>query len=131
MEDLYKVARILDNYHIVITAGEDEGIEVGDKFVVIGKTDDIIEDPTNHRTLGTLFETKATVKVVELYDSFSICENNDTEFSPIIENNHILKGKKPLNVNKSQIAPISSSNAPIEVGDSVKKDWHNYICILA
>lgn len=116
------VARILDNYKLIINVGKHDGVQLGDSFRVMGESADHIIDPVDHHDLGMAKIVKAKITAVELYDEFTICENSEREFSPLLAATNF-KGKKQLKVNPSEIHPISEmSTVPfISVGDEVRK----------
>lgn len=122
-KDVYCVVSIPNVYSIVINAGEQLGIQVGDYFEVYGKSEEVI-DPATKESLGTLDYVKAKVEVVTCYDKMCICENivrTPGSMGLALLSITAMLGsseRKALNVDENDIGShIDEYDAPIKIGD--------------
>ena len=60
-----KVAKVVDEFTLVINFGSEEGIRVGERFLVFAVGDEIF-DPDTKQTLGQLEIVKGTGKVIHV-----------------------------------------------------------------
>ncbi len=133
-----KVAKILDEYSIVINVGRNDGVTEGMVFVVFTQSSDEIKDPDSGETLGTLENVKDYVSAVHIQDKFATCVAKEVKRIPeegessgaqtlsgamMAESMSARPGGKirteKLNVNTSQIAGVPQLG-PITVGDKVR-----------
>ncbi len=134
-----KVARILDEYSIVINVGRNNGVVNGMVFVVYVQGDDEIKDPDSGESLGKLENVKDYVYVSHVQDKFSTCVAGEKgAFSGEVQSTgaQTLSGammaesmkarpgsdrvsNEKLNVNTSQITGVPQLG-PISVGDGVR-----------
>jgi hypothetical protein len=133
-----KVAKILDEYSIVINVGRNDGVTEGMVFVVFTQSSDEIKDPDSGETLGTLENVKDYVSAVHIQDKFATCVAKEVKRIPeegessgaqtlsgamMAESMSARPGGKirteKLNVNTSQIAGIPQLG-PITLGDKVR-----------
>jgi hypothetical protein len=134
-----KVAKILDEYSIVINIGRNNGVVNGMLFAVFVQSDEEVKDPDSGEALGKLEHIKEHVFVAHVQDKFSTCVAGEKE-SPCGEHeshgaqtlsgammaesmtarpeNSKLSNEK-LNVNTSQITGVPQLG-PISVGDMVR-----------
>ena len=76
-----KVARILDEYSIVINVGRDNGVVDGMVFVVFVQSDDEVKDPDSGEVLGKLENIKEHIFVAHVQDKFSTCVAGEKDAS--------------------------------------------------
>ncbi len=133
-----KVAKILDEYSIVVNVGRNDGVTEGMVFVVFTQSSDEIKDPDSGETLGTLENVKDYVSAVHIQDKFATCVAKEVKRIPeegesssaqtlsgamMAESMSARPGGKirteKLNVNTSQIAGMPQLG-PITVGDKVR-----------
>ncbi|ODS32383.1 MAG: hypothetical protein SCARUB_02494 [Candidatus Scalindua rubra] len=134
-----KVAKILDEYSIVINVGRNNGVTEGMIFVVFVQSDDEIKDPDSGETLGKVENVKDYVYVAHVQDKFSTCVAREKKkLSKEVESMgaQTLSGAmmaesitarprsskistEKLNVNTSQVAGVPQLG-PISVGDRVR-----------
>lgn len=134
-----KVARILDEYSIVINVGRNDGVAEGKVFVVFTQSEDEIKDPDSNEVLGKLENVKDYVSVAHVQDKFAICvaqEVGNTHKEGESSGAQTLSGAmmaesmsarprgsnisiEKLNVNNSQITGVPQLG-PISVGDRVR-----------
>ncbi len=67
------VARILDEYRIVVNVGSRDNVKIGMVFAIIALSEDDIKDPASNEVLGKLENIKDYVSVVHVQDRFSTC----------------------------------------------------------
>jgi hypothetical protein len=134
-----KVAKILDEYSIVINVGRDDDVVNGMVFVVFVQSDDEVKDPDSGEVLGKLEHVKDYIFVSHVQDRFSTCVAGEKEASSREAESHgaqTLSGammaesmtarpggsrlsNEKLNVNISQVTGVPQLG-PISVGDMVR-----------
>ncbi len=134
-----KVAKILDEYSIVINVGRDNDVVNGMVFVVFVQSDDEIKDPDSGEVLGKLEHVKEYILVSHVQDKFSTCVAGEKEALSREAESHgaqTLSGammaesmtarpgggrisNEKLNVNTSQVTGVPQLG-PISVGDMVR-----------
>ncbi len=134
-----KVAKILDEYSIVINVGRNNGAVNGMVFAVFVQSDEEVKDPDSGEVLGKLENIKEHVFVAHLQDKFATCVAGEKDvpcgeheshsaqtlsgammaesMTARPENSKISNEK--LNVNTSQITGVPQLG-PISVGDMVR-----------
>lgn len=130
MTNTYKIVKILDEYSVIINAGTNMGIEIGDEFQILDTEGSEVIDPETGAVLGYLELVKETVRVSDVHEKMCFCE---TGYSVGI-NQNIIRGlsnianaytyteRKKLNVDLTQVTGgLRHSDAPIRVGDIVKR----------
>ncbi|OFI46718.1 hypothetical protein BG262_02665 [Floricoccus penangensis] len=120
-----KIAKIINDYSFVITAGADNGIELGDKFKIIQPDEFNIVDPDTGESLGSYDLDKGTIIAKKIYDKFTICETELVKKEGGILNvANALSGSttdyKRLDVDLDQVTGGSYTD-PIVIGDVVEK----------
>lgn len=134
-----KVAKILDEYSIVINVGSNNGVVDGMVFAIFAQSDDEITDPDSGKVLGKLEYVKDHVFVSHVQDAFSTCIAGEKEMPCTEHESHraqTLSGammaesmtgrpgsgrisSERLNINSSQITGVPQLG-PISVGDRVR-----------
>lgn len=117
MQNDITVAKILSHFEIVITYGIIDGAKVGNMLDILDLTGSHIIDPVTQQDLGAVPKVKATVRITNVYDNFSICKNAESATDPF---SSIYTKDASLNVNESQISDEDESTVPIEIGDTAK-----------
>lgn len=117
------VIRIIDNRTIIVNVGRPV-LDVGEEIKVYESLDTLRDlDGTE---LCVFEYTKATLKVTEVEDLYSICKYQKTQvertalaISPLLTmtSSHYV----PLNVNEEEIEPLSPIDPIIHVGDPIKR----------
>lgn len=125
IDERYRVIRIPDTYSVLINAGEINDVEMGDKFQILGKSEEII-DPFSNESLGYLDYVKATVEVVQLYEKMCLCENALRQPSMLTSTLSAMSigfasSRLSLDVNENQLGVnTNSEDDVISIGDMVK-----------
>ncbi len=134
-----KVAKILDEYSIVINVGRDNGVVNGMVFAVFVQSDEEVKDPDSGETLGKLENIKEHVFVAHVQDKFSTCVAGERDTScgehesygaqtlsgAMMEESMTARpgssklSNEKLSVNTSQITGVPQLS-PISVGDMVR-----------
>lgn len=117
------VIRIIDNRTIIVNVGRPV-LDVGEEIKVYESLDTLRDlDGTE---LCAFEHTKATLKVTEVEDLYSICKYQKTQvertalaISPLLTMTS--SQYVPLNVNEDEIEPLSPVDPIIHVGDPVKR----------
>lgn len=117
-----KVIKILDEYNLVINLGAEE-TKIGDLIYIYEKASEVI-DPDTKEVLGTIDLVKATLKVTEVFEKFSICYTDEKEVSNMFSNFLPMLNTSttyyPLKVNDAQNERIVLKEATISIGDPIK-----------
>ncbi len=126
-----KIAKIISTKQIVVNAGSNDGLEVGDKLEIIDKFgDEPIVDPDTGESLGTLDLIKGNVIVSKVYPHMAIADS--PKVSPFLQamrpnlSSSSLYGssyQEDLNVDPSQITGglPEAGDQQIRIGDIVIK----------
>ncbi len=134
-----KVARILDEYSIVINVGRNNGVVNGMVFAVFVQSNEEVKDPDSGEVLGKLENIKEHVFVAHVQDKFSTCVAGEKDAPCGEHESHeaqTLSGammaesmtarpgnsrisNEKLNVNTSEITGVPQLG-PISVGDMVR-----------
>ncbi|MEK1297450.1 hypothetical protein HCY78_10490 [Limosilactobacillus fermentum] len=129
-----KIAKIISTKQVVVNAGSNVGLKVGDKLEIIDKFgDDPIVDPDTGENLGTLDLVKGNVIVSKVYPHMAIADSRKASsflktmspellaspFSSLYGSSY----QEDLNVDPSQITGgfPQSDNQQIRIGDIVIK----------
>lgn len=126
-EQIFKVIRILDSETILLNAGSNNDINVGDKFEIFNMGKDI-KDPDTKKSLGTLDIIKETVSVDTVYEKMCICRHHIPNLTSnlaigalsILENTN-----KTLNVDKTQMSNEMDEEHMIKLGDKARRIYIN------
>lgn len=76
MNKKLKVAYVVDDYKVAINAGADEGIEVGQRYLLYVLSPEEIFDPDTGESLGHLEIVKGIGKVINVQDKLSELESD-------------------------------------------------------
>ncbi|MCD5424112.1 FlgT C-terminal domain-containing protein [Limosilactobacillus fermentum] len=126
-----KIAKIISTKQVIVNAGSNVGLKVGDKLEIIDKFgDDPIVDPDTGENLGTLDLVKGNVIVSKVYPHMAIADSLKVSsflkaMSPELLASSLYGGsyQEDLNVDPSQITGgfPQSDNQQIRIGDIVIK----------
>ena len=106
MTGKYKIAKIIDEYKVVVNAGSNDSIKDGDFLEVYQPGQEVI-DPDTGESLGALDFIKAKLRVVNVFPKMCVCENRETERTSIISSiaqSFSYEEKLPLNVQTTDIS---------------------------
>lgn len=120
-----KVIRILDQYKLIVNCGKHD-LSIGDK-VQIYEIGEPIKD-LDGTILSNFYFVKDELKVIEVQDSYSICEKPKTIVKKNIANSLVLAPvlektvveQTPLPVDEKDICPLQPTDRKIHIGDKVK-----------
>ena len=117
-----KVARIIDEYSIVINIGSNEGISQGDVFEIYAPGAEIV-DPDTKESLGALDFVKAKIVARDVFPKMSVCQNQDRISSLVAGLANAMIGRiAELNVAEEDIAGgYGDIDKVIRVGDLVRR----------
>ena len=117
----FRIIKIISEYEVVINGGSESDVHEGEIFKILVTGNPII-DPVTNESLGTLDYMKGQIKVVNVFEKFSICshveQNNPMK---IMTSSHIF-GRVPakLNVKPEQITgDFDNYDKMISIGDWV------------
>ena len=129
-----KIARILDEYNVVINVGRRHGVREGMPFVIFATSENEVKDPDTGEVLGRLETVKGYVSAVHVQDGLSICaiqpltkggvkgeaKTQTLSGAMMAESlDYRSGGEHRLNVNPSQVSGITRGGA-ISIGDGVR-----------
>lgn len=122
MPNEWKIVKIVDNYRVVINGGDNDGIKRDDTLEVfaVGQP---VTDPDTNEVLGTLDTIKAYLRVTNVYEKMSLCENEDRKRVSMLFplENFTQFVKNPLPIDATEISGGYDSDNKIRVGDRVRK----------
>lgn len=134
-----KIAKIIDTRSIVINAGINENIKIGDEFQIIGSKGPKVKDPDTGKELGTLDSIKGRVIITHVYAKMAIAESETHRQKPANilgisgstndQSSAMMKDllygpevQHDLNVDMNKISGgYEENNEPITIGDIVEK----------
>lgn len=73
-----KVAKIVDEYHVVVNCGSEHGVEEGMDFMVYRK-EGSVQDPDTGEELGELEHPLAKLKPEHIMEKMTLMASNETE----------------------------------------------------
>ncbi|WP_182629438.1 hypothetical protein [Clostridium chromiireducens] len=119
----YKVIKIISDTKILINAGANFNLKVGDSLDILTVGEEII-DPDTKQSLGTLDTIKATVEIVTIYPKMALCQKVEYEAKTMVEvlsSTMNVKKVRRLEIDPSEISGGLSSDFTIRIGDLVRK----------
>ena len=120
----YKIAKIIDEYQVVVNAGSNDLIHDDDCLEVFQPGQEVT-DPDTGESLGTLDFVKAKLRVVNVFPKMCVCENRETEqksFFSNISQGLFFEETLPMNVQTTDISGgYEGIDKKIKVGDLVRK----------
>ncbi|MFQ5861891.1 MAG: hypothetical protein ACE5IC_02110 [Candidatus Brocadiales bacterium] len=129
-----KIAKILDEYNVVINVGRKQGVCEGMPFVIFITGEDEVKDPDTGEGLGRLETVKGYVSAAHVQDRVSICTvhpltKGGVEGEVKVQTlsgammaeslGYRSGGEQRLNVNPSQVSGLARGG-PISIGDGVR-----------
>lgn len=123
--EIYRVVNIPNEYSIVINAGKNDNISIGNVFEIYSEGNEII-DPVTEESLGALDLIKATLEAVNVFEKMSLCKNKirDSGLNDlgVLMATGFNGRRKSLNVEELQISgDFVNSKEKIKIGDKVRK----------
>lgn len=76
-----KVINVIDKYTVAINLGTEKGVKLGDKFLIVG-LGDIIIDPDTEEELGRLEIVRGKTTVTHVQDKMSTIKSCEYEKTP-------------------------------------------------
>lgn len=73
------VAKVIDDYKLVINRGSENGIKEGQRMLVYCVSDEDIKDPETGESLGFLELVRGTGKIIFVQEKISIIESDNTK----------------------------------------------------
>lgn len=117
----YRIVKIIDDTSIVINAGKNNSINIGDEFEILGKNGEKVLDPLTGESLGEIDLIKGTVIARYVYPRMTICSTEAISITSYYSNS-ILPSfikEQPLNVDDTQVTGGFFSDEPVQIGDYV------------
>jgi len=125
-----KVLEIIDEYHLVVNAGKEDGVSVDNVVYIYGTPKDIYDQDTGKLLQKIISRPKAQLLVVEVYDKVSLCKSITKKmrdfFSsgfPSIGEMHMIREVTKMPIDQEDATGDWPSFKPVKVGDIV----HIYI----
>lgn len=81
MKPVFKVAEVLNQYSLVINAGENHNLKINQRFLIVDPDGMLIFDPDTHERLGRLERIVGTGIVKELYPRMAILNSDMSRVS--------------------------------------------------
>lgn len=119
MNNEYRVVRIIDDTALIVNAGTENEIEVGDIMEICGRGATIV-DPETNIELGRLDNVKAKLNVTEVYDKMCVCETPYVSdyMSTFLTSSIFRSTQKKLDVEPTDIT--GEGDKTIRIGDIAK-----------
>lgn len=76
MKKLFKIAKVVNSYKVVINAGSNQGIKENQRFLIYSLDGETIFDPDTNEPLGQLEITKGTGIVTFLHENMATIESD-------------------------------------------------------
>ena len=120
---IYRVIRILNSKTVVTNAGSIDGFEKGDILEIYEDPEPII-DPESNEILGALPQQKGLIRIIDVSERMSVCENVQRE--EISNPANVLNAWKvetkvaDLPVDRGQINRLPIDGQPITISDKVR-----------
>lgn len=109
-----KIAKIVDDYTVVINKGAKDGLKVGQRFIIYAYGDEI-HDPDTNESLGMLEIVKGTGKISHLQDAIATLKSDMTEAT----SKSIRRIKRQSGMNFNLFGPtseeIEEANPPLSI----------------
>ena len=115
----FKIAKIVDEYSVVINGGGNSGIKEGDQFEIYDPGE-LVKDPDTGIDLGALEYVKATVIAVRVYPRMALCKNEDS-ISLLMRGIAENFAARPAELNVDAESISGGLDEKIRVGDLVRK----------
>lgn len=122
-----KVAKIIDNRTLVITAGLDKHVKNGMKFLISSATNSKVKDPDSGEILGEVAVPKIRVEVIRVDDKYAVAETYEFNtineggsmgtISKIFEPPKLVKQYKTFEIESNQRKAIEKERSIIQIGD--------------
>ncbi len=120
---IFKVIKILDSETLLLNAGKNDEINIGDKFEIYGPGKEIF-DPDTKKSLGTLDIIKETVSADTVLDNMCVCRHHqESTLAAMISLStlYVSNGNKILNVDKTQMSNELDEDHTIKIGDKARR----------
>ena len=117
MSDKYRVVKIIDDTSLIINAGTDNSVEIGDVMEIHGKSETIF-DPETKEDLGKIDIVKDSLKVTKVYEKMCVCETSyvSNYFSTLLSSPLLASTQKKLDVEQTDIS--GTGDKTIRFGDN-------------
>lgn len=117
MSDKYRVVKIIDDTSLIINAGTDNNVEIGDVMEIHGKSETIF-DPETKEDLGKIDIVKDSLKVTKVYEKMCVCETSyvSNYFSTLLSSPLFASTQKKLYVEPTDIS--GTGDKTIRIGDN-------------
>lgn len=118
---VFKIAKIVDEYTVVINAGSNQGINRGKTFEIYSLGSEVT-DPDTGASLGTLDYVKAKIVATDVFPKMSVCKNRDQMATMVAGLAAAMIGKPvELNVAAEDISgDYDGYDSLIRIGDRVR-----------
>lgn len=122
MSNVYQVVKVISEYKIVINAGSENSIQIGQPLEIFAPGKDVF-DPKTSAKLGVLNCCKAKLTVRDVFPRMCICVNRETESTAFLEQAIPSRRPLPLPVDPQEISGgFEGIQKKIQVGDLVRPD---------
>ena len=82
MEKQLKVVSVLDNYRVALNAGLNQGIKIGQRYLIYSLGNEEIIDPDTNESLGFLEIVKGTGEVIHVQEKLCTIESVEYRTRP-------------------------------------------------
>lgn len=119
MDKIFKVVHIMDEYTIIINAGQRDGVTIGTRFQIFDDGYSVL-DPDTGENYGSIDYVKETVITDDVREKMCLCHSTTSIFSDALQNSiATLSNAKKLNLDISQQISLDVEKT-IRIGDKVR-----------
>lgn len=123
MSKTFRIIKIIDASTFIIDGGSNDGVKSNDKFKIIDKQGDPVEDLAGN-IVGFYSDPKGYIYARDVQQKMSICRTGLKKInSPVIQSFANLTNYErqiELNVDPADIDSSLDSDSPIKIGDNVE-----------
>lgn len=76
MAKIFKIAKIIDDYTLVINAGQNQNIKENQRFLIFSLDGDEVYDPDTNELLGCLEITKGTATAISVLEKMTVIKSD-------------------------------------------------------
>ena len=131
-----RIAEVIDNQTVAISAGATSGVKNGMRFKIFSEKKIDVLDPVSNEKLGELDIEKLRVQVTTLYDKFCLAETYEYEtinvggnysgtsfatLNKLFEEPKLIKKRKTFDIDENEKRPINKTESIVRVGDRVEQ----------
>ena len=121
MKHQFKIVSLINECKVVMNAGENQGIKLGQRYLIYALSSQEIFDPDTHESLGFLEIVKGTGKVIHVQEKMCTLESDTYKIS-----SRKITRKSPISIYSPYEQEVESEREQLpfeqpEIGDLAKR----------